>query len=194
MTAVFVEQQDASIVVTEEDGLVGVTSSSVSLTLTAPGAQAPPRSEDSGVLYLKANAVATPILAANGRAVVSGVPQTNMLINFEKDASSNSLKYLGTSGRFHVVATFSFYSTSQNVCGFYIGVNRNASSPLDPDADRILESEVYVNAGTQSNQPQTGAIQTLTQLTNGDRVFFIVQNKTRADDILVEFLKMVVTS
>jgi hypothetical protein len=146
------------------------------------------------VLYLKAHAVATPILAANGRAVVSGVPQTNMLINFEKDASSNSLKYLGTSGRFHVVATFSFYSTSQNVCGFYIGVNRNASSPLDPDADRILESEVYVNAGTQSNQPQTGAIQTLTQLTNGDRVFFIVQNKTKASDILVEFLKMVVTS
>jgi hypothetical protein len=194
VTTVFVEKQDASVVVTEEDGLVSVTSSDASLVLTAPGAQAPPRSEDSGVLYLKANTITTPIPIANGRAVVSGVPETSMLINFEKDASSNSLKYLGTSGRFYIVATFSFYSGSQDTCGFYIGINRNASSPLNPDDDRISESEIYVNAGTQSNQPQTGAVQTLAQLTNGDRVFFIVQNKTKSDDILVEFLKMVVTS
>ena len=65
---------------------------------------------------------------------------------------------------------------------------------MDPDADQISESEIYVNAGTQSNQPKNGAIQTLVQLTTDDRIFFIVQNKTKADAILVEFMKLIARS
>lgn len=194
MTVVTVEQNNTFVAITEEDGNVVVQPSNVNLQLTAPGSQGPPRSEDSGAIYLKANAVPTPIPITNGRAVVSGVMQTNMLVNFEKDATSNSLKYLGTNGKFHAIATFSFYSGSQDTCGFYIGVNRDPSSPLDPNADRISESEIYTNAGSSSNQPQSGCIQTLVQLATGDRIFFIVQNKTKSDDILVEFMKLVVKS
>ena len=194
MTTVTVQPQHSSVVITEDTGIVNLTSSDVSVALTAPGTQGPPRSEDSGVLYLKDNAITTPIASANARAVVSGVPETSMLVNFEKDAATSSLKYLGTNGRFHAIATFSFYSGSQDTCGFYIGINRSPSSPLDPDADRISESEIYVNAGTQSNQPKTGAIQALVQLATNDRIFFIVQNKTKADSILVEFMKLVVRS
>ena len=194
MTAVTVQEQQNAIIVTEDNSNVGVTSSDVSVLLTAPGTQGPPRSEDSGVIYLKNNDIATPIPIANGRAVASGTMLTSSLVNFEKDASTNSLKYKGTNGRFHALATFSFYSGSQDTCGFYIGVNRDSSSPLDPDADRISESEIYVNAGTQSNQPKNGAIQALVQLTTDDRIFFIVQNKTKSDSILVEFMKMIVRS
>jgi hypothetical protein len=194
MTAVTVQEQQNTIIVTEDNSNVGVTSSDVSVLLTAPGTQGPPRSEDSGVIYLKNNDIATPISIADGRAVASGTMLTSSLVNFEKDASTNSLKYKGTNGRFHAIATFSFYSGSQDTCGFYIGVNRDASSPLDPDADRISESEIYVNAGTQSNQPKNGAIQALVQLTTDDRIFFIVQNKTKSDSVLVEFMKMIVRS
>ena len=194
MTAVTIQKQENHVVVTEDVSSVNVTTSDANVVLTAPGSQGPPRSEDSGVIYLKNNTIPTPIATINGRAVVSGVPLTSSLVNFEKDATTNSLKYKGTNGRFHAIATFSFYAGSQDTCGFYIGVNRNASSPLNPDADRISESEVYVNAGTQSNQPQNGAIQALVQLTTNDRIFFIVQNKTKSDDILVEFMKLVVRS
>ena len=194
MTAVEIIKQQNAVVVTEEDSSIGITTSNVSVLLTAPGTQGPPRSEDSGVIYLKNNTIPTPISIANGRAVASGTMLTSSLVNFEKDASTNSLKYKGTNGRFHAIATFSFYSGSQDTCGFYIGVNRDASSPLDADADRISESEIYVNAGTQSNQPKNGAIQALVQLTTNDRIFFIVQNKTKSDDILVEFMKLVVRS
>jgi hypothetical protein len=194
MTAVTIQEQQSTVLITENNASVNVTSSDVSVLLTAPGTQGPPRSADSGVIYLKANTVTTPIDQTNGRAVVSGVMIASSLTNFEKDALTNSLKYKGTNGLFHAIATFSFYSGSQDTCGFYIGVNRDASSPLDADADRISESEIYVNAGTQSNQPKTGTIQTLVQLTTDDRIFFIVQNKTKADAILVEFMKLIVKS
>ena len=194
MTAVTVEQQNAFVAITEDNGNVVVSPSNLQLQLTAPGSQGPPRSEDSGTIYLKANTIPTPIATTNGRAVVSGAMETSMLVNFQKDATTNSLKYLGTNGRFHAIATFSFYAGSQNTCGFYIGVNRNPASLLDPNADRISESEIYTNSGPSSSQPQSGTIQSLVQLTTGDRIFFIVQNKSAATEILVEFLKLIVRS
>jgi hypothetical protein len=194
MTAVTIQKQENHVVVTEDASSVNVTTSNANVVLTAPGSQGPPRSEDSGVIYLKNNAIPTPIATINGRSVVSGVPLTSSLVNFEKDATTNSLKYKGTNGRFHAIATFSFYAGSQDTCGFYIGINRNPSSPLDADADRISESEIYANAGPSSSQPQSGAIQALVQLYENDRIFFIVQNKSKAGEILVEFMKLVVRS
>jgi hypothetical protein len=194
MTAVTIQKQENHVVITEDASSVNVTTSNANVVLTAPGSQGPPRSEDSGVIYLKNNTIPTPIATINGRAVVSGVPLTSSLVNFEKDVTTNSLKYKGTNGRFHAIATFSFYSGSQDTCGFYIGINRNPSSPLDADADRISESEIYANAGPSSSQPQSGAIQALVQLYENDRIFFIVQNKSKAGEILVEFMKLVVRS
>jgi hypothetical protein len=194
MTAVTVQTQESKVVITEDNSIISVASNNAQVLLTAPGSQGPPRSEDSGVIYLKANTISTPIATINGRAVASGTMLTSSLVNFEKDAFTNSLKYKGTSGRFHAIAIFSFYAGSQNTCGFYIGVNRDPSSPLDANADRISESEIYTNAGSASNQPQSGTIQTLLQLNENDRVFFIVQNQTAATGILVEFMKLVVRS
>jgi len=194
MTAVTVQTEESRIIVSEDNSLVSITSNDAQVLLTAPGSQGPSRSEDSGVIYLKANTVSTPIGTVNGRAIVSGPMLTSSLVNFEKDAFTNSLKYKGTSGRFHAIATFSFFAGSQNTCGFYLGINRDASSPLDADADRISESEIYTNAGPSSVQPQSGVIQSLVQLSTDDRIFFIVQNQSAATAIRVEFMKLIVRS
>lgn len=146
---------------------------------------------DLGVIYLKENKTPTPIPSINARAVVAGTMSTGILYNFEKDATTNSLKYTGTGGRFHVVANFNFFEGSQKVCGFYIGKNTNGTGPLDPNADRISESEIYINSGSNSAQPVSGMVQTILDLNNGDRIFFIVQNRDASSDITVEFLKFI---
>jgi hypothetical protein len=149
---------------------------------------------DVGVMYLKNNTTATTITTINQRKVVEGDIQTGILSNFIKDPSTNSLKYTGLGGRFHIISTFNFFEGNQNICGFYIGKNTNPSSPLDPDADRISESEIYINSSNPSTQPVNGAIQTVLDLNTNDRVFFIVQNKDAATNITVEFMKYTVTS
>jgi hypothetical protein len=148
--------------------------------------------KDVGVIYLKNNDIPTPITAINQRKVVSGTMDVGTLDNFIKDPTTNSLKYVGNGGRFHVITTFNFYEGNQRTCGFYIGHNKITTSPLDPDGDRISESEIYINSSNPSNQPIGGAIQTILDLKFGDRVFFIVQNKDSATNITVEFMKLIV--
>jgi hypothetical protein len=114
------------------------------------------------------------------------------LDNFIKDTSTNSLKYTGTGGRFHVITTFNFYEGNQNTCGFYIGLNTDDTTSLDPDVNRISESEIYANSGNPSSQPIAATIQTILDLNTNDRVFFIVQNKEAATDITVEFMKLII--
>lgn len=191
MTISIVPIQNPSVLVTEEDTTVSLTVQSSAIIEVGDSGIQPPRSNNIGVLYLKNNAIPTPIDAPNARAVVSGVPQTGELVNFQKDPSSNSLLYKGESGKFLILATFNFYEGSQHTCGFYIGINRNVNSALDASADRVSESEVYVNAGTPSNQPQSAGIQTVATLNYNDRVFFIVQNKETNGPITVEFLKLI---
>lgn len=180
-----------SLTITEDNSNVTVQLSPSYVVEVGDSGIQPPRSNNIGVMFLKDNTIPTPIATINARAVVSGVVQTGELVNFEKHNTSNSLRYLGESGKFLIIATFSFYEGSQKTCGFYIGVNRNINSALDANADRISESEIYINAGTQSNQPQSGTVQTVVTLNYNDRVFFIVQNKDASSEITVEFLKFI---
>jgi len=159
---------------------------------TGPAGAGVAGNNDIGVMYLKNNAIATTISNQFERAVVAGGVTTGTLFNFQKHASTNSLQYLGAGGKFHVVATFDFtVDASQNTCGFYVGKNTNISSGLSADADRISESEVYITCPNQSDAI-AGTIQTVLDLNTNDRVFFIVQNRSAAKDITVEFLKFVV--
>lgn len=180
-----------SVVITEEEASVTLQLTPSYIVEVGDSGVQSPRSNNIGVMYLKNNTTPTPIAAVNARAVVSGVVQTGELVNFEKHSSSSSLRYLGESGKFLIIATFSFYEGSQRTCGFYIGISRNIGSALDANADRISESEIYINAGTQSNQPKAGTVQTVATLNYNDRVFFIVQNKDAASEITVEFLKLI---
>jgi hypothetical protein len=146
-----------------------------------------------GVMYLKDNSTPTPITQINQRKVVVGNIQTGILNNFIKDNTTNSLKYIGPPARFQVITTFNFYEGNQRTCGFYIGHNTDDTTPLDPNGDRISESEIYINSSNPSSQPIGGAIQTVLDLNTNDRVFFIVQNKEAATDITIEFMKFVIT-
>ena len=149
---------------------------------------------DVGVMYLKNNTIPTIITTINERKVVAGTMSTGILFNFIKDPSTNSLKYTGPGARFHIITNFSFSGGSRDIYGFYIGRNTNPSSSLDPNADRISESEIYVNSNQANDQPAAGTIQTVLDLNTNDRVFFIVQNRETTADITVEFMKFVVTS
>lgn len=146
-----------------------------------------------GVMYLKNNTTPTVISSPNSRSVVEGLIQVGLLHNFEKDFATNSLKYIGPGGRFHIIATFNFLGGNQRTCGFYIGHNTDDTSLLDPDANRISESEIYANSSTPSNQPVASTIQTILNLNTNDRIFFIVQNQTSNNSITVQFLKFIVT-
>jgi hypothetical protein len=145
-----------------------------------------------GVMYLKNNTSPTVISTINQRQIVAGTFQTGILDKFIKHPTTSSLQYTGPGGRFHAIANFNFYSGSQNTCGFYIGHNKNITSSLDPNADRISESEIYINSASNSAQPVAGTIQTILDLNTNDRVFFIVQNKTASNNITVEFLKYII--
>jgi hypothetical protein len=196
-----VTKEDVQLVITEESGkeVVVFPASAPSIVFSAEGPQGAvgpgvPGNNDVGVIYLKNNATPTPISEINARAVVAGSMQAGELLNFVKDATTNSLKYNGPGGKFHVVATFNFATSNQNICGFYIGCNTNETAPLDANADRISESEIYVNSSTSANQPVGSAIQTVLELQPGHRIFFIVQNRTSANAITVEFLKFTATA
>jgi hypothetical protein len=153
-----------------------------------------PGNNDVGVIYLKNNTIPTIITTINERKVVSGTMSTGTLFNFIKDPSTNSLKYTGPGARFHIITNFSFSGGSRDIYGFYIGHNTDDTTPLDPDSDRISESEIYVNSNQPNDQPAAGTIQTVLDLNTDDRVFFIVQNRETTADITVEFMKFVVTS
>lgn len=173
---------------------VNITGGEGSQGPPGPPGSGSPGNNDVGVMYLKNNTTETSITAINQRKVVQGTIETGILFNFIKDPSSNSLKYTGPGARFHVIATFNFITGSQDICGFYIGKNTNPLGSLDPDADRISESEIYINSTSSSAQPVAGAIQAVLDLETDDRVFFIVQNKDAAKNITVQFLKFTVTS
>jgi hypothetical protein len=147
---------------------------------------------DLGVLYLKNNTTPTVITVTNDRYIVAGTYQTGALTNFE--FSTDTLKYKGLGGWFHIIATFNFIGGTQDIYGFYIARNTDQASALNPTNDRISESEVYINASTTANQPVAGAIQTVVYLNTNDRVYFITQNRTTDNDVTVEFLKFTVTT
>jgi hypothetical protein len=186
--------------VTGNPGLTGPSGPSGSQGIQGPtGATGTPGmgaigNNDVGVMYLKNNTIATDITAINQRKVVAGTMSVGTLYNFIKDPSTNSLKYTGPGGRFHIVTTFNFNGGARDIYGFYIGKNTNDATPLDPDEDRISESEVYINSNQVNDQPAAGAIQTVLDLNTNDRVFFIVQNRETLEDITVEFMKFVITS
>lgn len=204
-TLTFVAGSNISITTDPESNSIVISSLGGQGTIGATGATGAPGAtgatgapgagvagnNDVGVLYMKNNTTPTTITAINQRAVVAGGMTTGNLYNFVKDTGTNSLKYTGSGGRFHVITTFNFVvDASQNTCGFYIGHNKNIANGLSADADRISESEIYINCPNQSS-PAAGAIQTILDLSTNDRVFLIAQNKSSDKSITVEFMKLI---
>jgi hypothetical protein len=141
---------------------------------------------------MKNNAVATTITTQGDRYNIAGTTQVNGINRrFNHDASNNALQYVGALTRqFHVISTFTIAPASNNQkYGIYIGVNKGGA--IDPTADRISESEAYINTA-QAGRADAASIQAILTLEPNDRVYMIVQNVTGTADVTVEFLNMVI--
>ena len=143
-----------------------------------------------GNMYMKLNTTATDVLISGDRYAMAGTTQSNGVNQkFTHVPANNSMRYDSTIPRlFRVLATFTCLSGNNNIIGIYIGVKRGVS--IDPDADRILESEVYLT--TSGARPDVGAVQALVELNQNDEVYMIVKNTSATNDITIEFLNMVI--
>jgi hypothetical protein len=143
-----------------------------------------------GNMYMKLNATATDVIVSGTRYAMAGTTQSNGVNQkFTHVPANNSIRYDSTIPRlFRVLSTFTCLSGNNNIIGIYIGVKRGGS--IDPDADRISESEVYFT--TSGARPDVGAVQALVELNQNDEVYMIVQNTSSTNDITIEFLNMVI--
>jgi hypothetical protein len=145
-----------------------------------------------GAMYMKNNAIETVIPNVNDRVKMAGVTEVNGINQrFAHDLANNALEYTGViSTTFHITATFTISPSANNQkYGIYLGVNRGGS--IDPNADRISESEVYINT-PQSGRADAAAVQALVTLNEGDKVYMILQNVTSSANVTVEFLNMII--
>jgi hypothetical protein len=148
--------------------------------------------ESLGSMYMKNNAVATVISVEGDRYNIAGVTEANGVNQrFTHDVATNTLQYVGVQSKvFHINLTFTISPASNNQkYGIYIGVNRGGA--IDPAADRISESEAYINT-PQSGRADAAGIQALVKLDTNDRVYMIVQNVTGTADVTVEFMNLVI--
>jgi hypothetical protein len=145
-----------------------------------------------GAMYMKNNAVETVIPNVNDRVKMAGVTEVNGINQrFAHDLANNALEYTGVISRsFHITTTFTIEPASNNQrYGIYMGVNRGGS--IDPDTDRISESEVYINT-TQTGRADAAAVQALVTLNQGDKVYMIVQNVTSSANATIVFFNMII--
>lgn len=143
-----------------------------------------------GNMYMKNNAVATDVTVQGDRYAMAGVTESNGFNQkFTHVLANNSMRYDSTIPRlFRILATFTVLSGTNNIIGLYIGVKRGDS--IDPDADRVSESEVYLT--TSGSRPDAAAVQALTILNQNDEVYFIVQNTSATNDITIEFINLTI--
>jgi hypothetical protein len=148
--------------------------------------------ESLGSMYMKNNAVETVISVQGDRYNISGTTEANGINQrFTHDVATNTLQYVGVQSKvFHVNLTFTISPASNNQkYGIYIGVNKGGA--IDPAADRISESEAYINT-PQSGRADAASIQSLVQLDPNDKVYMIIQNTTSTANVTVEFMNLVI--
>lgn len=140
-------------------------------------------------LYMKNNAVATDVVTQGARYAMAGVTEVSSTNQkFAHVLARNSVQYTSSVPRiFRIVCSFSLIAANNNIVGVYIGVKRGAS--VDPDADRISESEIYIT--TTSTRPDAGVVQCITTLNEDDEVYLIVQNTSSSNDITVGFMNLI---
>jgi len=141
-------------------------------------------------LYMKDNATPTVVTVRDDRYAISGNTQVASINQkFSHILANNSVRYDSNRPRLmRVLITFTILSGNNNIIGVYIGVKKGAN--INPDADRISESEVYIT--TNGSRPDAGSIQAIVELNQHDEVYMIVQNTSATNDITVVFMNMTI--
>jgi hypothetical protein len=142
-------------------------------------------------MFMKDNATQTVVSVTNDRYAASGTfSVSNITQRFLLDDTIGAVEYVSSvSNLFKIQLSFSILSGVNNIIGIYLGINRTGGV-LDPDADRIPESEVYITAS--GTRPDAAFIQCAAYLEQGDRVYMIVQNKSATTNITVQFANMII--
>jgi hypothetical protein len=142
-------------------------------------------------MFMKNNAVATDIIVQGDRYPMAGVTQFAALSQrFEHVLADNAVRYISAvPRRVKAQVSFSIEGPNNNIIGVYIG-KCTSGNGLDPDADRISESEVYVT--TSGARPDAGFVQALVDVADGDKLYIIVQNTSGTGDVTVNFMNMIV--
>lgn len=143
------------------------------------------------VMFMKDNATPTVVTTVGFRYPALGTTEVfqEKSRNFTHIPSRNSLRYDGTfTAEFKVTCTFTVLSAVNNRIGVYIGKTPSGATQ-DATADRLSESEVYITTG--GARPESGAVQTIVSLSEGDEIYLIVQNVTSTNDVTVEFMNMI---
>lgn len=142
-------------------------------------------------MYMKNNTTPTVVSVSGTRYAMAGMTEFGAVRQrFIHDVATNSLIYTSIVPRiFNIQVAYSIISGNNNVVGVYIGIDRNGI-PLNPDTDKITESEMYTT--TSGTRPESSFSQCVVTLNQGDRVYVILQNISAATNITVEFMNMII--
>lgn len=141
-------------------------------------------------MFLKDNTIESEITTIGQRVQVAGNTEVGLIsTGFTHSAVDNTLQYIGaTTSIFKASCSISLSAQGQNrKLGVYLAINTGGS--LDPDVDRISESEVYTFSS--ANRNEAVSVFFLRELNLNDRVYVIVQNETSTTNILVEFFNLI---
>lgn len=140
-------------------------------------------------MYMKNNETATVVSVQGTKYAMAGVTEVSSINQkFAHILARNSVQYTSSVPRiFRIACSFSLTAAQNNVIAVYLGVKRGES--VDPDADIISESEVYVAA--TGTRPDAGVVQCITALNEDDEVYLIVQNTSGTNDITVSFMNLI---
>lgn len=141
-------------------------------------------------MYMKNNAVETVVSVIWARYAMAWVTEINTVRQkFTHILANNSLRYDSSIARiFRIQCTFTILWWNNRILWVYIWVKRWVS--IDPTADRLPESEVYIT--TSWTRPDVWAVQCITTLNQNDEVYLIVQNTGGTENITIQFMNMIV--
>lgn len=109
---------------------------------------------------------------------------------FTHSDSTNSLCYTSTvTRRFVATATFSVESGNNNVLEFALAVFRCDQSPVP--ADDLL-AETVMPLTTSGARPDTGTVQGVVELAEGDAVYLVTRNTDATSAIIVGYLNLII--
>ena len=146
-------------------------------------------------LYIKNNETATTVTTQSERYAIEGASALGAIVNdFTIDQANNAIEYTGEGGVFLVTMTFSIKAGNNDRIGVYIA--KNTGGAINPSDDRISESEVYITtSGTAAqDRPVAASVQALLELSQGDKLYGIVQNTSSTTNILVNFMNLIATT
>jgi hypothetical protein len=143
-----------------------------------------------GYFYMKNNALATTISVIGDRYEVLGTKTLDTFFAQRFVNNANRLEYTSSiPKKIFIQASYTHNSGANNIIGTYIAIARNGN-PIDPDADRISESEMYVT--TSGSRPDGGFCQCITEISQGDRIYIVTQNTSATNDVTYSFLNFIV--